>query len=100
MPVRARDAGRVPRGQCGHDRIAVLAAKTVAQGLRGAGEWLVVVVEVKEAIFVRRLGIPYDAYREHVPLGDVRLQPDRVDTGRERHGLARASTTVVVSKRH
>src|SRR3546814_5974633 len=48
VPVRARDAGRVPRGQCGHDRIAVLAAKKVAQGLRGVGEWLVVVVEVKE----------------------------------------------------
>src|SRR3546814_1947503 len=84
MPVRARDAGRVPRGQCGHDRIAVLAAKKVAQGLRGVGEWLVVVVEVKEDIVVRRLGIASDGDRDVVPLGGVRLQRHRVDQGRER----------------
>src|SRR3546814_12177914 len=84
MPVRARDAGRVPRGQCGHDRIAVLAAKKVAQGLRGVGEWLVVVVEVKEDIVVRRLGIASEGDRNVVPLGGVRLQRHRVAQGRER----------------
>src|SRR3546814_4331609 len=52
--------------------------------MRGVGEWLVVVVEVKEDIVVRRLGIASDGDRDVVPLGCGRLQRHRVDQGRER----------------
>src|SRR3546814_5941373 len=56
--------------------------------MRGVGEWLVVVVEVKEDLVVRRLGLASDGDRDVVPLGGVGLQRHRVDQGRERVGQA------------